>query len=112
MRKCLVESATQLAQRVIGQTVVEGVGHGTEDRPVLPGVAGRKAGAIGELHAALGIDEGSRLLRVGGAGKDDVGAVSAGIAVGADVDDESLAKSLDVDLVGAEEEERIEGVVA
>ncbi len=59
------------------------------------------------LHAALGVDVGARLLGVGGARQDDVGAVRAGIAMRADIDDEGVAGRGHVDLVGAEQEQHV-----
>ena len=63
-----------------------------QDRPVLAGLARREAGAVGHLHAAFGVDVGARLLGVGGGRQDDVGAVRAGVAMRADIDDEGARR--------------------
>ena len=84
----------------------EQVGERAQDRPVLARVAGREGGARRHLHAAFGVDVDAGFLRVGGARQDHVGAMRAGVAVGADVDDEGAGR--DVDLVGAEQEQDVE----
>ena len=63
--------------------------------------------ALAALHPALGVDVEAGLLGVGGARQDDVGAVRAAIAVGAEVDDEGVGRR-EVDLVGAQQEEHVE----
>src|SRR3546814_14792140 len=75
----------------------------------------REAGQARELHAALGVHVGGVLLGIGGARQDDVGAVRAGIAVVALVDDEGplagRAEAADIDLVGAQQVDRLDGAV-
>ena len=72
-----------------GQRRAERAGERAQDRPVLARIARREGGAVAELHAALGVDPGAGFFGVGGAGQDDVGAVRAGIAMRAEIDDEA-----------------------
>ena len=60
------------------------------------------------LHAALGVDVDAGFFRIGRTRQDHVGAMRAAVAVAADIDDEGAG--LDVDLVGAQEEDDIERV--
>ena len=102
----LHQRAAQIGKRVIGQLGAEHVGKRAQDRPVLARVAGRKRRAIGELHAAFGVDVDAGFFRIGRARQDHVGAVRAAIAVGAEIDDERAGRHLD--LVGAEQEQHVE----
>ena len=52
----------QLRQRVVRQLVAEHVGQRAQDRPVLARVAGRERGAVGQLHAAFGVDVDRRIF--------------------------------------------------
>ena len=49
---------------------------------------GGNAARFGHLHAALGVDVGAGLFRIGGARQDHVGAMRAAVAMGAEIDDE------------------------
>ena len=102
----LEQSLAQLRQRVIRKLVAEHVRQRAQDRPVLARLARRERGPAGHLHASLGVDVDCRLLGVCRARQDDIGAVGALVAVGADIDHESAGR--DVDLVGAEQECHIE----
>ena len=73
---------------------------------------GGNTARLGHLHAALGVDVGRRLFGVGRGWQDDVGAVRAGVAMGADIDDESLAHGRRVVFVGAEQEQHVEFALA
>ncbi len=105
----LEDGGPQLRQRIIRQLDAEHVGQCTQDRPVLPRIAGRERGAPRHLHAAFGIDEDAGLLGIGRAGQDDIGALSAAVAMGADVDHERAG--LDLDLVGAEQEQEVDAAL-
>ena len=102
----LEQRLAQLRKRIVGKPVAEHVRERAQDRPVLARIAGRERGAAGHLHAALGVDVDAGFLRIGGARQDDVGAVRAPVAMGADIDDEGAGR--DLDLVGAEQEEHVE----
>ncbi len=107
MRMRLEQRLAQSAERIVGQLVAEHVRERAQDRPVLARIAGRERGAAGHLHPSLGVDVDGGFLRIGGARQDDVGAVGAAVAVGADIDDEGAGR--DLDLVGAEQERDVEG---
>ncbi len=96
----------QLRQRVIGKLLAQHVGQRAQNRPILPRVAGRECGARRHLHPAFGVDVSSGFFRVGRAGQHHVGAHGAAVAVGADIDDESARR--DVDLIDAKEEQHVE----
>ena len=89
LRRRLVHGAAQFIEIVPGQRRAERIRQGAEDRPVLAGLARREGRALGHLRPALGVDVGHLLFGVGGTRQDDVGAMRAGIAMGAHVDDES-----------------------
>ena len=97
----------QLVQGVVGQLGAQAFGEGPQDRPVLLGLALGEDGALAQLHPALGVDVEAGLLGIGGARQDHVGAVRAGVAVGAQIDDEGVGLG-DVDLVGAQQEQHVE----
>ena len=69
------------------------VGKRPQDCPVLARLARREGRPADHLNATLGVDVGAELLRVGAAGQDDIGAMSAGIAMGAEIDDEGRAET-------------------
>ena len=93
------ERGAQLALRIQGQLRADRFGERPQDGPVLTGVAGREYRTIRELGTAFHVDVGSRLLRIGGAGKDHVSAMRALVAVGSDKDERA---GPDFDFVGAE----------
>ena len=55
MRMRLIEMRAKLRQAVEGQRLAEHAGKRAQDRPVLARVAGREGGAVGDLHAPLGV---------------------------------------------------------
>src|SRR5262249_26587203 len=69
---------------------------------------GREHGTGGHLWPAFSVYVDRALLGVRGARKYDVGAVRAGIAMAALIDDEGLSEPLHVDLVGAEQIDDVE----
>ena len=99
-------AARNWRERIERQLRAERIGQRAQDRPVLARVAGREHRALGELRPPLGVDVDARLLGIGRAGQDHVGAMRAAVAMRADIDDEGAG--LDVDLVGAEIEEHVE----
>ncbi len=105
----LNKAARSCAERIVGQLDAEDVGQRAQDRPVLARIAGREGGAPRHLHAAFGVDEDAGLLGIGRAGQDDVGALGAAVAMGADIDHERAG--LDLDLVGAEQEQEIDAAL-
>ena len=101
--------ARSSCERIEGQLLAEHVGQRAQDRPVLARVARREAGARRHLHPALGVDVDAGLLGVGGARQDHVGAVRAGVAMRADIDDEGARRARSIgDLVGAEQEQHVD----
>ena len=84
----LVEPGAKLAEAVERQRLAEHARKRAQDRPVLARVARREGGAVADLHPAFGVDPGAGFFRVGGAGQDHVGAMRAGIAMRAEIDDE------------------------
>ncbi len=84
----------------------EHLGKRAENGPILARVAGRKIGAIRQLHAAFRVDIGAGFFRVGSARQDDVGARRAAIAMRALIDHEGAR--FHRDLIGTEKEEHIE----
>ena len=66
-------------------------------------LAWREHGAGRHLRAAFGVHVDRVLLGIGGAGKDDIGAVGTAIAMAALIDDEGLAEPAHIDFVGAEQ---------
>src|SRR5258708_5291519 len=104
-----VETGAQLGQAVERQGAVERLRQRAQNRPVLARLARRKDRELGGLGAALGVDVGGVLLGVGRPRQDDVGAVRAGVAVMALIDDEGVAQPAAVDLVGAEQIDGIDG---
>ena len=93
----------ELSEVVIGQRLAQDLGQGAQHRPILPCLARREDGPQAELGAAFRVHVGAVLLGIGGPGQDDIGAVGAGVAVMALIDDEGLAQLRHVDLVDAEQ---------
>ena len=98
----------ELGDIVEGQRPAKDAGEGANDLPVLAGFARREDGARGHLRPALGVDVKRVLLGIGGAGKNDIGAVGAAVAMAPLIDDEGAAEPLDLDLVGAKEIDHVD----
>ena len=97
---------TQSIERVEGKLVTQRFGQRAQNRPVFARIARREGRTARHLHAAFGIDVNRRLLRVGRARQHHVGAMGTAITMGADVDDETAGRHLD--LVDAEQEQHVE----
>src|SRR3546814_9059580 len=83
--------------------MADDIGKRADNRPILTRLPRRENSSLAKLHAAFGIDVDTILFRVGGARQNDIGAMRAGIAVMALIDDEGIAQSVRVDLVGAKQ---------
>ena len=101
-RERRVDPGAQLGERIERQRLAENGGEGADNRPVLARFAGRKGGAVGHLHAPLGVDVSAGFFGVGRARQDDVGAMRAAVAMRADIDHECAR--LDIDFIGTDQE--------
>ena len=105
-----IKRAPQASERVEGQRFIEHGRQRAQNRPVFARIARREGGAFRHLHAAFGVDVEAGFFRIGGARQDDVGAVRAAIAMGADIHDEGARRHLH--LVDAEQEQHVKRALA
>ncbi len=105
MGELAVEFLTQGGEGIERQPVAEDVGQRAQDGPILPGIARREGGPVGQLRPALDVHVGARLLGIGRARQDHVGALRAPVPVGALVDHEGPGR--DIDLVRSEVEQDV-----
>mmetsp|Transcript_2041 Transcript_2041/g.6758 ORF Transcript_2041/g.6758 Transcript_2041/m.6758 type:complete len:322 (-) Transcript_2041:1079-2044(-) len=98
-------------QRVVGEGLAEYLRERHEDLPVVARVARRVERTGGALDAALGVDVGGALLRVGGAGQHQVSGRGAGVAMVALVDDKRRrVELLERNLIGTQQINRLERI--
>ncbi len=108
MRRVGHDRAADAVDVVVRQAAPRNIGQRAQDRPVFLAFARRERGAGGELNPALAVHIEPGLFGVGGAGEHDVGAMRAGVAVRALIDDERAREPRHVDLIDAEQEDELD----
>ena len=103
LRGGAVHRCSKLSNCIIGQRIAGTLRQFSEDFPVFLGAAGRVDGPYRLLGAPLGIDVRGALFGVGGAGKDDVGALRSAIAMASLINKESRAEPGQIALVCTEQ---------
>src|SRR6185369_3384797 len=108
MRMRFEQLGAELGGAIEWQGLAEDARERSDDLPVLARLTGRKNCARGHLRPTFGIHVNRTLLSVGGARKDDIGAVRTLLAMAALIDDEGVSEPLHIDLVGPEQIDDVE----